>query len=56
MAANTIVFQPLKVGELTLSNRIALAPLTRIRATADHVIQGQYPFLASSESLPAVRR
>lgn len=42
MAANTVVFEPLKLGELTLSNRIALAPLTRIRANADHVIQGKH--------------
>jgi NADPH2 dehydrogenase len=40
MAANSIVFEPLKVGDLTLSNRIALAPLTRIRASKEHVPQG----------------
>jgi N-ethylmaleimide reductase len=31
------LFQPLKVGALTLSNRILLAPLTRCRAENDHV-------------------
>ncbi|KAI5827754.1 FMN-linked oxidoreductase, partial [Schizophyllum commune Tattone D] len=40
MAASTIprLFQPAKVGELTLAHRIALAPLTRFRHTkTDHV-------------------
>ena len=31
------LFTPLQVGRLTLSHRIALAPLTRYRATKDHV-------------------
>ncbi|KAH8593686.1 NADPH dehydrogenase [Bisporella sp. PMI_857] len=31
------LFQPLKVGNATISNRIALAPLTRFRADDDHV-------------------
>jgi N-ethylmaleimide reductase len=31
------LFQPLKMGALTLPNRILLAPLTRCRAEADHV-------------------
>lgn len=31
------LFQPLKVGNNILSNRIALAPLTRVRASDDHV-------------------
>lgn len=29
-------FAPLQVGRLTLSSRIVLAPLTRLRAHADH--------------------
>ena len=40
MAASTTprLFQPVKVGELTLAHRIALAPLTRFRHTkTDHV-------------------
>ncbi|KAI5886287.1 FMN-linked oxidoreductase, partial [Schizophyllum commune H4-8] len=40
MAASTIprLFQPVKVGELTLAHRIALAPLTRFRHTkTDHI-------------------
>ncbi len=41
MAANSIVFEPLQVGDLTLSNRISLAPLTRIRASKEHVPQGE---------------
>ncbi|KAF2712590.1 FMN-linked oxidoreductase [Pleomassaria siparia CBS 279.74] len=31
------LFQPLKVGNLSLKNRIALAPLTRLRANDTHV-------------------
>jgi NADPH2 dehydrogenase len=31
------LFQPLKLGSLTLSHRVALAPLTRFRADAKHV-------------------
>ena len=31
------LFKPLHVGRLTLSHRIVLAPLTRTRATNDHV-------------------
>ena len=33
----SILFNPLQVGHLTLSHRIVLAPLTRGRATKDHV-------------------
>jgi len=32
-----VLFTPLQVGQLTLSHRIVLAPLTRCRATKDHV-------------------
>jgi len=39
--SESTVFTPLQVGDVTLSNRIALAPLTRIRASADHVPQGE---------------
>ena len=31
------LFTPLRVGRLALSHRIVLAPLTRSRATKDHV-------------------
>ena len=31
------LFRPLHVGRLTLSHRVVLAPLTRTRATNDHV-------------------
>ncbi|KAK1763975.1 hypothetical protein QBC33DRAFT_548458 [Phialemonium atrogriseum] len=31
------LFQPLKVGNLTLSHRLAMCPLTRFRASDDHV-------------------
>ncbi|KAL6298305.1 NADH:flavin oxidoreductase/NADH oxidase [Sparassis latifolia] len=31
------LFQPIKVGDMTLAHRVVLAPLTRFRANADHV-------------------
>lgn len=31
------LFQPIKVGEMTLGHRLVLAPLTRQRATRAHV-------------------
>ena len=31
------LFKPLKLGALTVPNRIFMAPLTRCRATAEHV-------------------
>ena len=31
------LFQPIKVGKFTLSHRIAMAPMTRMRCTDDHV-------------------
>ena len=31
------LFQPVKVGDLTLAHRVVLAPLTRFRGTAEHV-------------------
>jgi len=43
--ANSRLFQPLKVGNVTLKQRIAMAPLTRYRATDEHVptdLQAEY--------------
>jgi NADPH2 dehydrogenase len=37
------LFQPLKLGSMELKNRVAMAPLTRFRASDDHVI---LPFAA----------
>ncbi|MEN9675040.1 MAG: hypothetical protein RIS76_936 [Verrucomicrobiota bacterium] len=37
MSTHTHLFTPLKLGALTLPNRILMAPLTRCRADADHV-------------------
>ena len=34
---SSALFTPLQVGRFTLSHRIVLAPLTRSRATKDHV-------------------
>ena len=31
------LFEPLQVGELTLPNRVVMAPLTRLRGTVDHL-------------------
>ena len=36
-AEPSALFTPLRVGRVTLSHRIVLAPLTRSRATKDHV-------------------
>lgn len=35
--ASSKLFQPIKVGDITLKHRVALAPLTRFRADAQHV-------------------
>jgi N-ethylmaleimide reductase len=35
--SNAALFSPIKLGALTLPNRIIMAPLTRCRADADHV-------------------
>ncbi|GJN91263.1 hypothetical protein Rhopal_004282-T1 [Rhodotorula paludigena] len=37
MAANSTLFEPLQVGRMRLSSRIAMAPLTRYRADSEHV-------------------
>ncbi|KAK5657818.1 hypothetical protein OQA88_2891 [Cercophora sp. LCS_1] len=37
MASSSRLFQPLKIGTMSLQHRIAMAPLTRYRATDDHV-------------------
>ena len=34
---SSALFAPVQVGRLTLSHRIVLAPLTRSRATKDHI-------------------
>ena len=34
---SSALFTPLQVGRVTLSHRIVLAPLTRARATKDHI-------------------
>ncbi len=31
------LFQPVRVGDATLKNRIVMAPMTRNRATPDHI-------------------
>ncbi|KAI5860576.1 FMN-linked oxidoreductase [Durotheca rogersii] len=37
MASSSRLFQPLKVGRVTLQHRLAMAPMTRFRADANHV-------------------
>ena len=37
MSQNTRLFTPLKIGPVTTSNRIVMAPLTRFRADDNHV-------------------
>ncbi|GAA6010318.1 hypothetical protein JCM11491_006265 [Sporobolomyces phaffii] len=39
MAANSVLFEPLVVGDVKLSNRLALAPLTRFRNSDSHAPQ-----------------
>jgi N-ethylmaleimide reductase len=39
-ASTTTLFAPLKIGELTLRNRVVMAPMTRNRASADGLVQG----------------
>jgi NADPH2 dehydrogenase len=36
--SNSRLFQPLKLGSIELRNRVAMAPLTRFRASDDHSI------------------
>ncbi|GAA5832883.1 hypothetical protein JCM5353_003740 [Sporobolomyces roseus] len=36
MASNSVLFEPITIGELNLSNRLALAPLTRFRNSDSH--------------------
>ncbi|CEQ42287.1 SPOSA6832_04081 [Sporobolomyces salmonicolor] len=44
MAATSKLFAPLQVGEITLSHRIAMAPLTRFHVHAEYYSQrGSYP-------------
>jgi NADPH2 dehydrogenase len=37
MSATSKLFQAIKVGDVTLKHRVALAPLTRFRADINHV-------------------
>ncbi|KAI0156744.1 FMN-linked oxidoreductase [Hypoxylon sp. FL1284] len=37
MAHSSRLFQPLKVGDVTLGHRLVMAPLTRFRSTSEHV-------------------
>lgn len=49
-----IIFQPLMMGDLKLPNRIAMAPLTRKRATVDHIpvpMMAKYYALRASAGL-----
>jgi NADPH2 dehydrogenase len=39
MASNSVLFEPLTVGDIKLSNRLALAPLTRFRNSDSHAPQ-----------------
>ncbi|KAH8780878.1 NADPH dehydrogenase [Diaporthe sp. PMI_573] len=54
MAEKTNLFKPLRLGRSELSNRIALAPLTRFRADNDHVpLQNLVPeYYAQRASVP----
>src|SRR5215468_526368 len=44
-SADSLLFQPIQVGELTLKNRIVMAPMTRNRANGDdapHPLNARY--------------
>ena len=36
-SATPQLFQPIRVGDITLAHRVVLSPLTRVRNTAEHV-------------------
>ncbi|KAF7970165.1 hypothetical protein HWV62_24874 [Athelia sp. TMB] len=48
VAESARLFQPLQVGDMKLSHRVVLAPLTRLRATEEHV-PGSYAPLYYSQ-------
>ncbi|KKY31045.1 putative nadh:flavin oxidoreductase nadh oxidase family protein [Diaporthe ampelina] len=54
MAEKSALFKPLRLGRSELSNRVALAPLTRFRADDDHVpLQSLVPeYYAQRASVP----
>eukprot|EP00121_Abeoforma_whisleri_P013563 Awhi_evm1s12514 len=35
--SNSSLYQPLRIGDFTVANRVVMAPLTRSRATIDHI-------------------
>ena len=37
MSSTSALFRPIRVGDVTLSHRVVLAPLTRLRNDDDHV-------------------
>ena len=39
MSATPALFRPIQIGDITLSHRVVLAPLTRLRNSATHVPQ-----------------
>lgn len=41
VTATATLFSPLKIGPLTLPNRVIMAPMTRNRASADGFVQGE---------------
>jgi hypothetical protein len=58
MAANSALFDPLVVGDIKLSNRLALAPLTRFRNSDSHAPKNpsaEYYAQVSTQSLSLQR-
>lgn len=53
MSSSFTLFSPIRVGNINLQHRIILAPLTRVRAHADHVPSPQAPlYYAQRGSTP----
>lgn len=47
---NTNLFKPLKLSDkITLNHRAILAPLTRLRADANHVLRNETDYASSEE-------
>ncbi|KAG1779899.1 hypothetical protein EV702DRAFT_965209 [Suillus placidus] len=52
-SSTSVLFSPIRVGNINLQHRVVLAPLTRVRAHADHVPSPQAPaYYSQRGSIP----
>jgi len=52
-SSTSALFSPIRVGNINLQHRVVLAPLTRLRAHADHVPSPQAPtYYSQRGSIP----